>query len=343
MAIKLEYNHKKVSEDIARFLLSFNFTDNASGKADDLQITLEDREQIWANKWIPKKGDIMKATMMVTGFNQPGQTEELFCGVFEVDGLELAVSPSVVTIKGVSAAITSALRGEQKPKSWEHVNLKTIVEDIANKARMNPPEYLADYNPVYQREDQKVSDLAFLQGLCDKAGLALKVTDKKIVIFDKAEFEKKEPVATINRNGGSVMKANFTCKSRDIYESCEVKYRDTKSGRSFSGSYKPPNGPATGQILRINERVESAAAAEALARMRLREKNIQENTVRMTLVGNPALVAGVTINLDGFCSFDGKYYVTTAKHSYTNSGYKTDIDMYKTLSYGTNAVKSTVS
>ena len=52
---KLEvlYNGANISVAIERHLTNFTYTDNASGKADDLSITLEDRERRWMGPWFP--------------------------------------------------------------------------------------------------------------------------------------------------------------------------------------------------------------------------------------------------------------------------------------------------
>ena len=39
----IKYNNKDISADISKYLKSISYTDNLSGEADDLQITLEDR------------------------------------------------------------------------------------------------------------------------------------------------------------------------------------------------------------------------------------------------------------------------------------------------------------
>lgn len=39
----IKYNNKDISADISKYLKSISYTDNLSGEADDLQITLEDK------------------------------------------------------------------------------------------------------------------------------------------------------------------------------------------------------------------------------------------------------------------------------------------------------------
>ena len=51
----IKYNNKDISADISKYLKSISYTDNLSGEADDLQITLEDKAGLWQSTWIPGK------------------------------------------------------------------------------------------------------------------------------------------------------------------------------------------------------------------------------------------------------------------------------------------------
>ena len=50
-----------------------------------------------------------------------------------------------------------------------------------------------------------------------------------------------------------------------------------------------------------------------------------------TFPGNPALVAGVTVELKGWGAFDGKYIITQAVHTVSGSGYTTQIKLRRVL------------
>lgn len=336
-AIKLIYNDTDATRSIAPYLLNFSYTDNASGQADDLQIQLEDRAHLWEADWLPEKGDVIDAIIAPTG------QIELPCGLFDIDEITISGSPSTVSIKGVSAAMATALRGEKNTKAWENIRLKAVAAELAKRAEMKLA-YLAKYDPAYKRRDQtEQSDLAFLQDICDKAGLSLKVTDDSLVIFDEEEMEQGDTVATYERGKDNMLSYSFTSKSRDIYRACVLQYKDPKTSQVFKYVYEPPNAPDTGQLLKINERVDDAEEGKVLARKRLREKNLKENMARLTVVGDSKLAAGTNVNIKGFNRFDGKYYITQAKHNYSSSGYTTEIEMHKTLgAYYVNAVSSSV-
>ena len=78
--------------------------------------------------------------------------------------------------------------------------------------------------------------------------------------------------------------------------------------------------------------VDGAAApnAQQLAKNKLRKANKHENTGSLTLVGDPRLVAGVTLTLVNFGAFDGKYIVEKARHK-VGGGYTLQIELRKCL------------
>ena len=44
--VRVLYDNKDISEDLAAFLDSFDFSDSADSIADDISITLEDRQEL---------------------------------------------------------------------------------------------------------------------------------------------------------------------------------------------------------------------------------------------------------------------------------------------------------
>ncbi len=50
--IMLTFEGTDISADINKYLISMSYTDNEEDKTDDLQITLDDRENIWLGEWL---------------------------------------------------------------------------------------------------------------------------------------------------------------------------------------------------------------------------------------------------------------------------------------------------
>lgn len=337
----IKYNNKDISADISKYLKSISYTDNLSGEADDLQITLEDKAGLWQSTWMPEKGALLDVMLQQKYWQTlSALPQSLRLGLFEIDEITSSGYPSEVQIKAVSVPDNNTLRGTERSRSWEKAKLQVIANDIASAAGMSL-FWDTEENPVLDRAEQtEQSDLSFLYAICKDKGLALKISDKKIIIFDEAKYEAEKAKITIVKPGTvykkeSGMKYLFVgtgyslrTKIRDIYAACRVSYQQGSSKSNIEATYTVAG--KKGKTLQVNEQVESVAAALNLAKKRLREKNKDEVTGSLNMLGNFILLSGVTVNLLGFGAFDDKYLITRASHD-IGSGYTTNIDVRRCL------------
>lgn len=337
----IKYNNKDISADISKYLKSISYTDNLSGEADDLQITLEDKAGLWQSTWMPEKGALLDVMLQQKYWQTlSALPQSLRLGLFEIDEITSSGYPSEVQIKAVSVPDNNTLRGTEGSRSWEKAKLQVIANDIASAAGMSL-FWDTEENPVLDRAEQtEQSDLSFLYAICKDKGLALKISDKKIIIFDEAKYEAEKAKITIVKPGTvykkeSGMKYLFVgtgyslrTKIRDIYAACRVSYQQGSSKSNIEATYTAAG--KKGKTLQVNEQVESVAEALDLAKKRLREKNKDEVTGSLNMLGNFVLLSGVTVDLLGFGAFDGKYLITRASHD-IGSGYTTNIDVRRCL------------
>ena len=341
ISVIIKYNNKDISVDISKYLKSISYIDNLSGEADDLQITLEDKAGLWQSTWIPEKGALLDVMLQQKYWQTLSELpQSLRLGLFEIDEITSSGYPSEVQIKAVSVPDNNTLRGTERSRSWEKAKLQVIANDIASAAGMSL-FWDTEENPVLDRAEQtEQSDLSFLYAICKDKGLALKISDKKIIIFDEAKYEAEKVKITIVKPGTvykkeSGMKYLFVgtgyslrTKIRDIYAACRVSYQQGSSKSNIEATYTVAG--KKGKTLQVNEQVESVAEALNLAKKRLREKNKDEVTGSLNMLGNFVLLSGVTVNLLGFGAFDGKYLITRASHD-IGSGYTTNIDVRRCL------------
>lgn len=339
------YNKKDISADINPFIKSLSYTDNMTGEADDIQITLEDKMNLWSNSWMPEKGASLDVKLVSAYWDSIYALEqELRAGTFEIDEISCSFSPSEVSIKGTSVPDgSSTLRGVERTRSWEKVTLVKIAQDIAEGAKMElvyEPEEIPELDRVEQSDE---SDLFFLSKLCKDNGLALKVFDRKLVVFSEVSYEQAEATLCIVKPGTSyteekdmvyvhsILSASFTSKVRDIYKACHVRYQKGKQKELIEYTFIDPAKKDTeGRVLKVNEEVSSVAEAERLAKRKLREKNCEEVSGSISCVGNFKLLASTIVKVLGFGAFDGKYIITRASHSIA-SGYTVSIDVRRCL------------
>ncbi|BBB91059.1 MAG TPA: hypothetical protein PKA28_10855 [Methylomusa anaerophila] len=236
--VAIVYENKDITRDIAPYLKSFEYTDNAEDKSDEIQITLEDRDLLWCGDWYPQKGAKISAEIVVS---EDGIEQKLPCGTFEIDEIESSGPPNTVTIKAVSVLFSSGIRHDKLNRPWENVTLSYIAQDIAKKAGLEL-FFDSEDDPNFDRVDQvNQGDLAFLQSLCQRTGHSLKVTGEKIVIFDQEKYEKQSAVLTLKKGQDNIKSYKFGSKNLSTYKSATVEYHDAKTGKTHKGTFTPTN------------------------------------------------------------------------------------------------------
>jgi len=414
--LEVSFNGVDISESLRNYLISLTYTDYEENEADDLQIELEDRDDIWLCKWLnpviqtssgsasgnwaigdrvtvtgrPQytsygdgtpgtyvenyeglithlnlrsgvpypinvdgrgwfaenqvtkissgsvvKGLSIQARIIKKNWLSDGKDQLLNCGKFELDSIEAGGPPSSIYIRGTALPFGSQIRQTKKSRAWEAYTLSRIAKEIASKNGMKAM-YESKNDPYYKRVEQvTMSDISFLSKLCKDAGISLKASENHIVLFDQAAYESKPAVMTIKKGDGSYTKYKIRTGKADMeYDACRVSYVKPETGKTIESiayveGYDPKN--KNGQILEITAKVNSIAEAQALAHKMLRQKNKNEYTASFTLPGNVTLVSGVTVNLSGWGSWDGKYIIKQANHSVGSSGYITQIWLRRVL------------
>ena len=327
-----------ITQETKPYFLSLTYTDDTDDMADDLKIEVQDRDEVWMKKWLTEAveaaagGELsMSAVIKSENWKKDG---ELKTGTFELDSVDASGPPAVITISGASLAFSKNLRQTKKSKAWENYKLSGIAAEIAAGGGMGSL-YESDINPSYDRVEQtKQSDIDFLKKLCQDAGISIKATDGKIVLYDQAKYEAKAPVLTIEKGAkGGYTKYKLSSGSADtLYAKCRVRYMDPNTGKCIEGTAE--DGDVSGeQCLEITAKVGSIGEAQALAKKRLRLHNKMAKTATFTLPGDVGLVAGVTVQLKGWGGWDGKYIVTRATHTVGSGGYTTQIRIRRVLNY----------
>ena len=351
-----------VTQDILPDLLSFSYDDKETNEADEISLTLKDPTGKWASKWKPDGGEVVRA-YVASGTVDGKKGRELFCGKFFVDSLRTSGSPRVFEMRAVSIPLNTPIRRKMVTKAWEKKTLKGIAQEIATAAKVKLLFDSQD-NPSYGRQDQKAeSNLRFLSRLCEDAGLSIKVTDSQIVIFDQAFYEKKKPVKTLKLGVSDILSWDFESQQSETYKTCTVSWRDPKKKQKGSSggfnmdlekgdggddpeydmdlqkvkkkvnvavntyTYTDPDVEDNGQEYQVKKRAASLDEAKRIAKATLRKLNLRSVTGSLSLVGDTSLVAGVVVELKGFGSFDGRFYIESASHSVSTSGYVTSISV----------------
>lgn len=329
VGVKIVADGEDVSGNLSPYLKSITYTDNSGGEADTAEIEVEDSSHRFIGDWLPKRGLTVSITLYRENWQGDNQVETFDLGDFELDEVTVSYPPSTARFKLNSIPQGSGLRQRDESKSWENVQLSQIAADIALESGVILfYETLED--PMIQRaERSEVSALAFLEKLCSDNGLALKVSNGTLIIFDETKLELQEPVATLDYDLSTITRFQATATLNEIYKRCEVVYKHGQKDEKISGAYEDSSKDG-GKTLRINQRVETQAEAEKLAKKKLRDKNKKETQIRLTTVGRFELVAGNVVELVNHGKFSGKYLIEKSTHRVGN-GYTVDLELRKCL------------
>lgn len=328
--VVVKYLGVDITKDIAPNLLSFTYNDN-EGKSDDIQIDLEDRDRKWQKPWLPQKGDEVVAAIRLEHWRKENEVLQLNCGTFFIDDVAFKGPPDTISIKALSVPFVSGGKETTHTRAWENVMLSVVMGDVAESAGLS---LLFDApDQLYDRVDQiHKTDLAFAKLLVKREGLAIKVTEKQMVIYDESAYESKESVRSIIRGKDDVLSYSFNdTAAEEQYQKVEVSYFDSTKKKAIKYTYNVP-GVEKGPTLKINKRAKSLDEAIRWAKAEARNKNKGARKGSIAVIGDERLVQGVTIDAKNFGAFDSKYFIEKSSHKVTG-GYTTDISLREVLGY----------
>jgi phage protein D len=120
----VNYAGVNITDDVSRYLSKLKYKDSTKGKADEVEIVIDDSEGRWRNEWYPGKRDRINALISSGG-------PFLDCGNFEIDLIDYDFAPDTLTIHGLATGVTKDLR-TKKYKSHESKSLKQIAQSICD-------------------------------------------------------------------------------------------------------------------------------------------------------------------------------------------------------------------
>lgn len=319
-AVELLYNGRDVTADLSPYLMSATYTDRLSGEADDLDVELASpsvRDTRWLADWYPDKGVTLQ---MRYGYRDRllGDTGEM-----EVDEIDIAAPPLQVRIRALSAGITRQAR-TRLGRAYENLRLSQIVDAVAarlgaKRAGRIDPDPLLDRVTQYQE-----GDWAFLRRLLAEYGYTIKLTEnnKTLAVARADHLAEQDDVAVLAP--ALITAWRYRDKISDVPQRVELKHHDTQSALVYgkdaaTGEVKPLD------VRRIHRRARSPEDAAAQAEGEAECHAVDKTALELSLPGDPALVAGSIVRLEGFARLDGRYLIVEARHTLSRAGYTTDL------------------
>ena len=322
--VLIEYNGVDVTDTIANDCDSFSWKDNASGTADTLTLNLDNSNRKWMNGFYPSDKDTFKAWIQLQEWAADYRQGKLYCGCFMVDSLKFSGFPETLQLSGISTPIDSNFNVKQKSRTWSKTTLWTILSGITEDAGI---ELVFDANDIRIDSVNQTgkTDLAFAYSICGEYGLSVKLYNKKMVVYDQAEYERAEArykitPAVLGESGSySIIKQVTT-----LYDSVKMQYTDGKSGDTLTYEYTVPGRPGRRQMF-VTAKAESYADAEKKAKAALRENIRSSQQISVKMMGSAKYMAADCFNLSEFGKLDGKYFIDSVTHQKSGGKYTVSI------------------
>jgi len=333
---KILYNGKDITKDITPYLSVISYEDKVAGESDEVSITLDDTERLWQNAWYPEKGDQLEITI---GY----EDLQVNCGTFDIDEIELSGPPNQIVIRGIAAMATKSLR-TKKSFAHESKTLMQIAKTVADANGLAVVGEIAEIR-INRTTQNRESDLAFLKRIGADYGYVFSVRDKQLIFTSVYDIDKSASVERINV--GQMSSYSFTDKLVGTFKKAEISYHNVESRetvkatdtRTATVNGEQVTDTTAGDTLSIRSKAENKQQAEAKAKASLYEANTKGQTGRVSLEGNPLLVAGNNVDLTGIGALSGKYQICASSHRLiVSSGYTTEIEV-KRIGYVSAADK----
>lgn len=308
---------KKISDQAT----AFTYTDVASGQSDSVSITLHDLDKEWMGSLMPKRGASLGASLKLTNWDEEESVDTFDCGNFILDDISFSGRPLSCVLGGVSVPAMDDFKSKPRTKTWEKTTIGDIASEIAGRAGVSL-HYEAGSVKIAEVEQNKQTDSAFLYSLCEKYGLAMKVYNHKIVIFDIVAYEERDAVITLEETDMlSGWRYNTTVEG--TYTGVDLNYTDPDTEDSINVTMG-----SSGRMYAMNTQASSRYDAELQAAAKVNAANRNIETMEVPIKANIHIVASHCVQISGLGKADGKYYVDKIKHS-VGTGYKMQLTLHK--------------
>lgn len=321
-AIRLIYKGVDIADEIAPHLISCTYTDNLSGEADEIEVSVHDRDALWRGPWCPEHGDKVELAIAA---DKAGPFVP--CGSFEIDEPqgEVTRSGDTFSFSGNAAPVSKALR-TKKTRGYEKQSFKQIAQKVAGEHGLTltgtPPE--VSFERITQRRER---DLQFLSGLADKFGAYFAVRGRQMVVIRREDIHGGKAVRVIDVDHPKLIRASFKRSAHKTYSKAKGSYYDGKTKKNIEVEIEDKK-VRTGDTLRVDDRIENAGQARAQAKSKLEKANLKKQTMTLEMVGDPYLCAGQIVEIGaGFGKWAGRYVISKSRHTLTRKGYTMSMEL----------------
>jgi phage protein D len=300
----------EVSANVSPYLTRLEYKDGLEeGKPCSIAVTLADPLGKFQSDYYPKRGASLRFAF---GYDNNGQSMSFKSGAgFVIDMVEITGAPDTVKWTATGQMPGSKFH-RNTSKRWENKTLEDIASEIAKKH--GATLYYKVAEPIELPCECQVgeSDYQFIRMLAERYSLIMSLTGGKdrltLVISDVGSFMEGEPVYEITRQHT----INFSFSEELVRGAggAVTRYFDSDDKKLVRNEVTTAH-PTEHEINTVGVMAAPKAHVKGLAN----NLSNQGAEGKLTLPGNPRLLAGVKVNLSGWHRNDGEWLVEKTMHS----------------------------
>lgn len=298
-------------------------------------------------RWLDN-ADITPGTEVTINFGYASLPEKQGLIRGRIKGIDpnfLSTGNSTLSINGYD--LSHDMQKKEGKLSYKDVTYSDVAKDIAtsNGLKADGVEPTTEKHNIVERMKNE-KDYAFIKRLADDLGFEFFVNDTTLYFREPKDREEGKMTFELRKNFISfnprmttanlvneVQVSAWNVKEKEqILESAKI--ADIKSGVGIP-DIDTIIEQSQGQKIKINLEgrvVRSREEAKTLAIAELKRRNNGFIEGRLECAGNPQLKPGMTVNILKVGSrFSGVYYVKSARHSIGDDGYKTTLEVRRSL------------
>jgi len=320
---KLSVEGLPSGSEVSDRLVSISVTLNNGQVSDQLSLEFDDRDTVFGGGIsLPKQGVEISVSL---GY----ETYTAQMGTFIVNRISSSGSSAGRTL---SVIATPALLNADYTRTWSNNSIADIVDTIAGehklKARVSQKLQSETITVVNQFNE---SNAAFLDRLAARYNAVCKPMAGNLLFMVKGEGTSASglpmPPVTVSAHDVLQWSKNFN-QQLDVKKVCAswIDYARAE----MQEIYVPFGVPKAGEnVLRLPHPFNNEREAKAPAVARFDETNREDESLSLTMIGNPEITAEGRISLTNFrTSVNGSYIVKSAAHSFNQGGYQTTLSAY---------------
>ncbi|QVU16143.1 MULTISPECIES: contractile injection system protein, VgrG/Pvc8 family [unclassified Wolbachia] len=296
-------------ESIKDRVISLHLTDESGIIDDVVEVCVDYRDE---------DIDIPNELNIALGYKETG----IFpMGIYTVNEVTIQGPPKTLLIKAHATNLRISLKAKVS-KEWHQITIENLVKEIAQKhgyGHKVAEEFKNVLIPHINQADE--SDISLLTKIVTEREAMAKLAGGYILFISKnmakSATGKALGTTTIRPQDTINWKVHFTV--RDKYNSVVAKWHSYEKGETIKETVG--SGEPSYIMLELYSNAESALSA---ANAKLKQLKLNNETLDVTMPGNPQIFAEAKLNLLGFNqALDGEWIINRAEHTLNSSGYLT--------------------